>query len=809
MVVDDGLYVDDSNNNIVCPFIPDIHTWFECIAFLDNPKPVSLYIDFYPLAAGFRVDGAKMGFKIRYNNSYMDKNKILNMRTFNYALIFGFFFLLFLMPVKSANIFNVTGQTANVLDTNYGTGLVGKQRMFCDVNYCYHIYDSRNADGGTAFQWYITKWIRNSTYPFTTLLTSNSFQEFNPTSYSTSPNSLAFDVMDYDNDKFYMVWVNATNRCLNRYWVYKENLTLVKDIDVPDPCTSDPYYMTEVELGESFSVIYTNNSGIWSKPNIIKKLYFTPGNINLTLAQYYKHVHNINYLFIPEINEKYLFFSNETTAYLYRLNSGDSVITYYDISTGHVVNKDDYITPNALYQTKSIYAYYYNNLVYFAIRQYRSSTNDNNNTWYINVINPTETRNSGSLKLLGSGQYLDLSLYDTNVGNSTHNTTNQTTALSFYYDDYPGHEQWYILYQRQYAFSNYGGKEIMFLPTFKSCLCSDWINASQCGYDGNGFRTPNVLWQSRSCTPSQCDSLGQFIDCEEAAPIIHNYTVSDCGYCSSTVDMSKSTTVNCVANVTIPVTCSNITTTATRTMTVDWGLLNPFGGLFVGTSYFNTSVCNPPYRCLYGSYLCREQDNSSDQYSFVDWTAGQNAVASFSIDGSNCYYSKYLGWQEMTVEGKICYTCQKTCGGTVCENVGSNWYAIQQASDCSYNRTCEFENPSPCLCQYGCSNGQCLGGVGVGIQGLQGLQGNIFDIFFSMITNTFTGTALMFLALMLNTVITGTVYIETKSTDLSIICFIAFLLFFSFMNWIPYWFGITIMIISVLFLSRKLFVKGG
>lgn len=606
--------------------------------------------------------------------------------------------LLFLMSfttVKAIQIFNVTGQTSNILNTNQATGLVAKQSMFCDLNYCYHFYSSRNGDSGSQNEVYASKWLRNSTYPFSTILNSNVLLRVNPT-------GMTFDIWDYDSEKTYMILKNGTDY-LKKYWVYKENLTLVEDTDIIPRYLGTAIFEMEIDTSD-FSLFYANQSNI-------RKLYYTTGYINSSIMSYYNRPSSINAIYIPEIQETYLFFINGSgnygelnpyaVAYLYRLDNNYNVITYYSISTGSIAFKSNYASSWGYEPTSSLYAYYQDGIVYFALRQYRTSTNDNNNTWYVNAIDPIKTNEQNELIYSGgSGQYIDLSLYDSWLGNKTYFTDNQSSSLSFYYDNNIGKEQWYILYQRQVATSTYGGKEIIFLQTYKSCICSEWINVSYCG-----MYMPNTQYQMRTCTPYQCDNIGQYVDCVEPPPSINQKKGSQCVVCTTGEKKPQDTPqAKCSVSIEVPTNATNIKSNATWSI----GVSSPFSFTSQDLpNYYRLIVCNPTENCFDQEYYC-SQINVSQTWDYNNYQAGQIATSEFGIDqASSCkQVRKFLvdiGWSEYTVYGQLCLNYNVSCGGWICTSIGLNDYLQYENPDCS-RETINSSN----ICINGCENNICL-----------------------------------------------------------------------------------------------------
>jgi hypothetical protein len=708
-------------------------------------------------------------------------HKKLNMRPFKYTLLFCLFFLLSFTVIKSADILNVTGKTASVINTGIPPTIVGKSKMFCDQNYCYLTISDWT-------KYHIVKFMRNSTYPLATVVAS-----FSSAQNTIAPVPLTFDVMDYDAEKFYIVTRNSGGY-LNRSWIYKENLTRVADTEVTPKIVS----MLELSIDSyDFGVVYSNNSLNDNNPREIRELFYTTGYVNSSMMTYYSQPRLLSTVYVPETQEKYLFFSNGTSVYLYIFNNLNLFQTYYTINTHPIVKYSNFVSSN-WELTSSIYAYYYNGMVYFAIRQ----NTPNNNTWYVNAINPTETKNSGSLILLGSGQDLDLSIVDPWVGNDTYFPDNQTTALSFYYDNYPSREKWYVVYERRIASTTYGGLDMMLLTTDNNCLCSDWVNASQCGYDGNGFVTPNVLWQTRSCNPTQCDSGGQFADCTQTAPTITYRNITQCSSCDvnrAYKNPSESASDICLASITIPNGCTNTVVTATLTPDVDFGsFVFGFGDV---TGTFNTLVCSYPSQCTNQTMNC-STPNFTLSSTYTGYTIGQVAEGQFQISNAGTCQDTYsnIGWKKYRVMGDICYSCQQPCGATVCMSYGTKEYAVPQDASCISNITCITDQS--CYCANGCENGVCKS------SNLPTVTGDPFTYIINLTQATFSPMVLSGISLITSLGIAIATYAFGKQEmNLPIITFLAFILFFTMISWLSAWIGIIISISIVLLLSRSLWLK--
>jgi hypothetical protein len=723
-------------------------------------------------------------------------HKKLNMRPFKYTLLFCLFFLLSFTVIKSADILNVTGQASSVINTGITPTIVGKSKMFCDQNYCYLTISDWT-------KYHIIKFMRNSTYPLATVVAS-----FSSAQNTIAPVPLTFDVMDYDADKFYIVTRNSGGY-LNRSWVYKSNLTMVADTEVTPKIVS----MLELSIDSyDFGVVYSNNSLNDNNPREIRELFYTTGYVNSSMMTYYSQPRLLSTVYVPETQEKYLFFSNGTSVYLYIFNNLNLFQTYYTINTHPIVKYSNFVSSN-WELTSSIYAYYYNGMVYFAIRQ----NTPNNNTWYVNVINPTETKNSGSLILLGSGQNLDLSLVDSWVGNNTYFTDNQTTALSFYYDDYPSREKWYVVYERRIASTTYGGLDMMLLTTDNNCLCSDWINASQCGYDGNGFVTPNVLWQTRSCNPTQCDSGGQFADCTQTSPTVnYKHMTPPCSVCrpQSTNAQAYSQgylipaidgSALCSMSFLIPSNALNITSRAIISLSEENTVL---GG--IPDNSYTAIICNPLIsgNCGNETFSCKTDTNISIFKGYDSYTAGNTATASIGVNNvglcSATWNGLGYGWTRYWVNGQLCIEYDQLCGGWVCTNIGSQAFETQELVDCSHNNTSTKSCGS-----YGCdtTTGRCKTST-TSAEDLTKCTGDPFTCILTMTGSVFSHTVLMLFAVMLSggSAIYGTV--ATKKWQIGIVVGMAVALFFLATGWLDSWIVILwILSVAILFM-KAVFFKG-
>lgn len=771
---------------------------------------------------------------MRYNIFYNNKFKVLNMRTINYIFLCGIFFLLFAIPVKST-IMDFSGSTVQQVNVDKSYNYwVHSTNAIWDNNYnaFYYYYSYTTDTNGLGITYsYICKFDNT----FLTLLDGCDALGNSDITYPTK------SITDYNSTHLLYIWKDASGSpsSLKKTYISKQDLSQSTSTlyNLATGSQNIPY---DISIASDGTYVYTNVStmyyGIYfSYSNGTKAPLFINGlHFNPTLKQYPR---NFNWIYIPEIEEYYLFYSvsnysdsnpryDKAFLSIYDATHDDSIVGsqpkflgWFQISTEDVItnNINSYYQSSSQYPLMdegSLYAKYINGWIYWTYRSKQS----NNNTLYFEVIDPMGTKNNNWLHLIkGGGQFINLTIYDNNLCENIGTGCN-ASAQSLAFEYVSSTNKWWLFYHeyditKQVTSSSIplAGYKLMALTSYASCLCSDWVNESSCGSYISG-----VQKQIRVCNPLNCNATEQYVDCTEEAPTVsYKHITPLCSVCSPKSQIQQASSqgylipsvdgsVSCSMSYNIPINATNITTKTILSLSVEKTLLGS-----VPDNNYTAIICNPLIsgNCNNTAFSCRNDLNLSYSNIYNSYLAGQTATSSISVTDVGLCSGSWLnigfGWTRYWVNGQLCIGYDQLCGGWKCTYVGNQPFEVMEKIDCNQNETTLKSCGS-----FGCdeSSGRCKLSVIPG----SNLQGNdMFTIFFSGVASTFSPIALTFLSILLTGVFAVVGTVETKRWEIGGIISMGILLFFSIIGWIPS-FVVILWILSIgIIMMRTIFFKGG
>ena len=734
-----------------------------------------------------------------------------------FVLVLGIlFFLIFFVPVESS-IADFTGSIAQQIPVNAGSSFyVRKIDSIWDENQqaWYYYYELMNA-GGTQ-----TGYICKFDYNFTVLLDGCD------NVYTTTIDG-GGKLIDWNTTHIVVYFPDGTN--IRRSFFTKNDLTkttstVVTSTESESSVTSDGtfVYQNTTSPTAEFGITFCSATGDCADLFI---------NANHFIDANKKYPRNLNWIYVPDTEEYYLFYTvsngtdatgiNYDKAYhsIYDANQDDTIsgnqpkyLGYFQISTEDVMTNfmNSYYFSGTYWARieGSLYAKYINGWIYWTYR----SKEDNNQTLYFESIEPISTKSNQWLHLIkSSGQHINLTNYDNRLCQNLDNVCN-TTAQSYSFDYIPSKNEWWVFYH-QYNMtptpttSSTSGKglNLMALKSYAICLCSDWINVSSCGY-----YISNQQKQIRVCNPDNCQVEDQYVDCTEPSPTLNQKKESSCDVCSTgkkkPQDIPES---KCSISITIPDNATNIISNATWSISVS----TPFSFTSEDLpNFYRLIVCNPTENCFDQEYYC-SQLNVSQTWDYNNYYSGQIATAEFGISqASACKQVRRfladIGWTEYSVSGQLCLYYNKTCGGWVCTSSGLNDYLQQENSDCSR----EPINATN-ICINGCENGRCLSESESkeGKSDLEQIAINIGSPVGQIFSFALTGMDAMFLspdlkllgAFIFTTAISLGIALLTKKKEgvsIGLIAGLFMTFFFMSRGYIPLWIGVLLAIPEIGFI---------
>jgi len=486
-----------------------------------------------------------------------------------YHLLLGLaFFLLLISPVKSATL-NFTESALVELPVDTATNYFTWQtKPYFDVSeqQWYYLYELGTSGGAS------TPYMCIFDSNLTTLVDGCDAQS------GTAIYQKGIDFVNENSTHFWEIMNDDGN--IEQHFVSKTDLTQT---------AIQSYSVTANTQTDISATSYKNNTFVF-KHNTANQVNFSYSNgtsTQLFVNALHTRPMDLNWVYVPETDEYYLFYVNDTRIFLsiYDASIDDNVYDgwqpnfrgFFNIipSGDYVYNEENrfgsqFSSNNAKAQG-NLYAKYINGFVYWIARIRTAGQGYGNNTLYFEAIDPVGTRDHSWLHLVkGSGEYINLTAYDNQLQESKDNG-NYNSSQSISFDFRPDINQWYIFYHRYNrtnavsSTTSGWGYELMVLKSASECRCSDWVNASSCGKYVSGKQK-----QIRNCNPDMCDDETQYIDCVEPIPTIKYKLITKCEMCNPATKLDppqqlyagEHGSANCQVYVDIPENVTNVTSTA-------------------------------------------------------------------------------------------------------------------------------------------------------------------------------------------------------------------------------------------------------